>query len=135
MSNSRLYVEGSSRAVEDLAKTYEKLENVPAFANRQPEAEERSTKDPLGLGAKKKDTGDPFFEAKEGAVRLTKFVAFCASEMELNSEQIIFAVELTALNTLNAKDCPIKAVRIDQIREAAFKYYQGALSKIPDPKK
>jgi hypothetical protein len=134
MTKPRLYMEGESRSVEDIAKTYEKIENVPAWTTRPEESEERDAKDPLGITRKKKPTTDPFAEAKEAAVRMTKFVALCASEMELPAEQTIFAVELMALNTLNAKDCPVKPERINQIRDAAFKYYKDSLSKIPDPK-
>ena len=132
---ARLYVEGASRSADDVAKVYEKLENVPAWAAQAASGEERPASDPLGLNAKKKKvSSEPFAEGKEAAVRLTKFVALCASELELEAEDTIFAVELTALNTLNAKDCPLKAARIDQIREAAFKYYQSSLGKIPEPR-
>lgn len=135
MSKARLYVEGSSRAVEDLAKTYEKIENVPAWVTRPEEAEERPVNDPFGLKGKKKAPGaDSYLEGKEAAVRMTKFVALCAAELGLEPEQTIFAVELTALNTLNAKDCPVSAAKIDQIRNAAFKYYQESLPKIPEKK-
>jgi hypothetical protein len=135
VSKARVYVEGASRSVDDLARTYEKIENVPEWNTRPPEPVERTAKDPLGFGAKKKAAGgDPYSEAKEAAVRLTRFVGFCASEMELAAEQTIFAVELTALNTLNAQDCPVKGPKIEQIRQDAFQYYQRSLSKIPDPK-
>jgi hypothetical protein len=132
-NKARLYVEGSSRSLDDLAKTYEKIENVPAWAAR-PEAEERSVKDPLGLGKKKKAPADPYADGKEAAVRITKFIALCARELELSPEQTIFAVELTALNTINAQDCPLKADKINEVRDAAFSYYESALKKIPDPK-
>ena len=134
-SNARLYVEGASRSADAVAKVYEKLENVPAWAAQAASGEERPVSDPLGLRSKKKKAPiEPFSEGKEAAVRLTKFVALCASELELEPEDTIFAVELTALNTINAKDCPLSAVRIDQIRESAFKYYQGSIGKIPDPR-
>ena len=133
MAKSRLYVEGASRNVDDLARTYEKIENVPAWTSRPVDESERNTKDPLGLKTKKKEGSDAFADGKEAAVRLTKFVAYCALELELAAEQTIFAVELTALNTLNAKDCPVRAERVEQIREAAYKYYKASLSKIPDP--
>lgn len=134
MSKGRFYVEGQSRALDDLAKTYEKLEGSAAWATRPEEPEERSVKDPLGLGAKKKPSADPFSEGKEAAVRITKFIALCASEMQLAPEQTLFAVELSALNTLNARDCPVKQARINEIREMAFKYYAQSLPKIPNPK-
>jgi hypothetical protein len=133
-SKSRLYVEGESRSVDDLAKTYAKLENVPAWTTRPPEAEERSPADPLGLNKKRKPSPDVFAEAKEAAVRITKFIALCASELELPAEQTIFAVELTALNTLNAQDCPVSSARINEIRQEAFSYYSASLSKLPDIK-
>lgn len=132
-NKARLYVEGSSRSLDDLAKTYEKIENVPAWAAR-PEAEERSVKDPLGLSKKKKAPTDPYADGKEAAVRITKFIALCARELELSPEQTIFAVELTALNTINAKDCPLEAGKISEVRDEAFAYYESALKKIPDPK-
>lgn len=134
MSKSRLYVEGQSRSLEDLAKTYEKIENVPAWSGRTEAKEERSVGDPLGLSAKKKPTADTYAEGKEAAVRITRFIALCASEMQLAPEQTLFGVELAALNTLNARDCPVKQDRINEIREAAFKYYSQSLSKIPNPK-
>lgn len=132
-AKARLYVEGSSRALDDLAKTYEKIENVPAWVTRV-ETEERSIKDPFGLNKKKKDVADPFAEGKEAAVRITKFIALCARELELSPEQTLFAVELTALNTINAKDCPLESGKINEVRDAAFAYYSAALKKIPDPK-
>jgi hypothetical protein len=132
-NKARLYVEGSSRSLDDLAKTYEKIENIPAWAAR-PEAEERSIKDPLGLNKKKKTPADPFADGKEAAVRITKFIALCARELELSPEQTIFAVELTALNTINAQDCPLKTEQINQARAQAFSYYESALKKIPDAK-
>lgn len=135
MTTGRLYVEGSSRAIDDLAKTYEKIENVPAWSTRPEESDERPVNDPFGLKAKKKIAGaDPYAEGKEAAVRMTKFVALCAAELGLEPDQTIFAVELTALNTLNARDCPVSSAKIDQIRNAAFNYYQESLSKIPDKK-
>jgi hypothetical protein len=134
VSKGRFYVEGQSRALDDLAKTYEKLEDTAAWVTRPEVPEERSVKDPLGLSAKKKPSVDPFGEGKEAAVRVTRFIALCASEMQLAPEQTIFAVELAALNTLNARDCPVKQDRINEIREMAFKYYAQSLPKIPNPK-
>jgi hypothetical protein len=132
-NKARLYVEGSSRALDDLAKTYEKIENVPAWTAR-PEAEERSVDDPLGLKKKKKASADVYADGKEAAVRITKFIALCARELELSPEQTIFAVELTALNTINAKDCPLESNKISEVRDAAYEYYVAAIKKIPDPK-
>lgn len=137
MSNKqRLYVEGQSRALDDLAKTYEKIENVPAWTAAAPAPAERSPGDPFGLSAnqKKNKSVDPFLEGKEAATRLTRFIALCAAEMALAPEQTIFAVELAALNTLNAQDCPVPAQELQRVRNEAFKYYEASLSKIPDVK-
>lgn len=140
MSNKqRLYVEGQSRALDDLAKTYEKIENVPAWSERPKTDAERPAGDPFGMasaGKKKKAaaTVDRFADGKEAAMRITKFIALCASEMGLEPEQTIFAVELAALNTLNAQDCPVAAGEIEKIRNEAFRYYEQALPKIPDAK-
>jgi hypothetical protein len=132
MSNGRLYVEGASRSLDDLAKTYEKIENVPAWAARVSEDSERPTNDPFGMRKKKKgELADPYEDGKEAAMRLTKFVALCASELELAPEQTIFAVELTALNVLNAEDCPISQEQRQRVREAAFKYYAQAVPRLP----
>jgi hypothetical protein len=127
--NARVYVEGASRSLDSLVKSYEKLEKSP-LAERLP-AEERDPADPFGLTKKKKKSADPLEEGKEAAERVTKFIALCAAELGLSPENVIFAVELAALNTLNAKDCPVPAERIEQIRQAAFEYYRDSLPKIP----
>lgn len=127
----RLYTAGSSRSMEDLAKTYERIENIPAWSQKTTEPE-RDVKDPLGLTAKRPKPAGTFDEGKEAAVRITKFIALVASEMELDPEQTIFGVELAALNTLNAQDCPVPQAKIAEVRKAAYEYYVASLKHLPD---
>ena len=134
MTKARLYVEGESRQVDAIAKTYEKIDNIPAFAERPEEKDERTSEDPFGYNQKKEvNPNDPFKDGKEIGERVTKFIALCSSELNVEAAQVIFGVELAALNTLNAKDCPISEDVINAIREKAFKYYTASLSKIADP--
>jgi hypothetical protein len=84
VSKGRFYVEGQSRALDDLAKTYEKLEGSGGLGHAPRRARRAQRKGPLGLGAKKKPSADPFSEGKEAAVRITKFIALCASRCSLH---------------------------------------------------
>lgn len=124
-----VYVDGQKRSIEELQKAYEKYENSPAL-NAEAVDDERDISDPLGLNTKKKRSADPFEAAKVVAERITKFIMLAAAEEGLDPENVIFAVELSALNTLNADDCPLKGAAQDRVREAAFKYYKESITKL-----
>lgn len=136
MANSKLYVEGQVADLDRLAKGYERVANSPAFAaaTASPE-EERTPNDPFGFAKPKKKTADRYAEGKEAGRRITQFIGLVSAEMGIDPDQVMFGVELAALNTFNAQDCPMTEEQIAKAREAAFDYYARSLQEIPDVKK
>jgi hypothetical protein len=137
MPNPKLYVEGQVADLDRLVKgveAYERVTNGSAISASNSE-DERTPNDPFGFAKPKKKTKDHYAEGKEAGRRITQFIGLVASEMGLDPDQVMFGVELAALNTFNAQDCPMSEEHIAKAREDAFDYYARSLREIPDVKK
>ena len=106
-----------------------KYELLRALPDKHPD-------DALGLkSAAPKKARVPDQAAQEFAERLVKFFALCYEEFGLTPAEGVYAMELAALNILNARDCPLTPAEIDQHRARAFAYFKRSLKSVPEPPK
>ncbi len=131
MSEDKQFLPERQRSLEQLMETYDRLGRTSTAAD--PSLRERTTKDPLGL-QEKVDPSDQRGNAKEVVVRVVKFFMLCSEEWALDAKGMVYAAELIGVNILNAKDIPLSAKEVQIERDAAVKYYEDSLPKIPDPK-
>lgn len=122
-----------NQSLSKLVKTYEMAERAP-LAKADMTLKERSPKDPFGK-SEEADRDTSMELAKRVAVKCVQFFGVISREYGLTNEQQIFVAELTALNILNAEDCPMKPAEVMAVRKKAFEYYKEALQDIPDPPK
>jgi len=123
-----LYVPGADRKADELAETYKNL-NVGAFAETSVERE-RDPSDPFGLKEMAPLT-DNYQAALDPTQRLVRFFSLLCQEGNLGPRAGVFMMELTALNVLNADDVPLSPEEINEVRQAAFEYYQKVRKSLP----
>lgn len=71
------------------------------------------------------DTSDPNGKAKALSIRFVQFIKACYPEYELSARDVMFAVELTALNVFNLEDFPLPQKEVQAIRKEASQYYEA----------
>lgn len=111
----------SKRSEESLEKAYEKLASVVAL-NKAEDPE-----DVIAQKAKK----DPWAWGIWASMRFTGFLKLLNREnASVTILQLIFALELTALNWFNATGLPVTALQIKQARKAAYDHYAANIDKV-----
>jgi len=111
------------RSKESLEEAYKRLEHSP-LAERVPEQ-----------SVPKRTPADPWIIAKRATEDLYRSIPVVGMSHSLQAEEIIFMVELVAVMTFNAVDCPLSPEKINEIREKADKYYFDNIDKVPDMRK
>lgn len=111
----------SKRSEESLQAAYNKLaSNVGLNRTEVPE-------DVIAQNAKK----DPWAWGVWASIRFTGFLKLLNREnVAINVLQLLFALELTALNWFNATGLPVTAQQIKQARKAAYDYYVANIDKV-----
>ncbi len=129
--NDKFFLPERKRSLEQLMEGYTRLEGNASKADVS--LRERTVADPLGLN-EKINTEDRA-NAKEVVVRMVKFFALCSEEYALDAKSMVYAAELVGVNILNAQDIPLTAKEIQIERDAAVRYYEESLPKIPAPQR
>jgi len=125
VSKPRLYVEGASRELDDLAKTYASLENASAFDAPAGGEPERPITDPLGVDEPARPAPKDFVQAGAKTTdRLLKFLLNLQREDQLPPEAIVFVAELFWMNVMNAPSLELAEARLRQARQQAGAYYE-----------
>lgn len=110
----------SKRNDASLEKAYDKLaSNVGLDRREEPE-------DVVAQQAKR----DPWAWGVWASIRFTGFLKLLNREnASVTVLQLVFALELTALNWFNATGLPITAGQLKQARKAAYDYYTANIDK------
>jgi hypothetical protein len=111
------------RSKEALEEAYKRLEGSP-LAERPPVPE------PV-----KRTKKDPWVVAKRASEDLFRSIPIVGMSHSLEPEEIIYAVELMAVTTFNAVDCPLSPAKVNEIRQKADDYYFDNIDKVPDLRK
>ena len=108
------------RGEESLQKAYDKLaSNVGTQRGEEPE-------DVIAQNARR----DPWAWGIWASMRFTGFLKLLNRENSaVDVEQLIFALELTALNWFNAVGLPLPPERLKRARKAAYDHYVANIDK------
>lgn len=111
----------AKRSEESLNKAYEKMaSNVALNPQEEPE-------DVIAQKAQK----DPWAWGVWASIRFTGFLKLLNREnAAVNVLQLMFALELTALNWFNAKGAQFDAAEVKRARKAAYAYYAANIDKV-----
>lgn len=81
----------------------------------------------------KLDPKDPRGRAKLFAITLMEFLRTGQGQYNLTAEDVLFAVELNAMNLFNMEDYPLSFERRQQVRDDADNYYLASRPLAPPP--
>lgn len=111
----------TKRSDESIQKAYDKLaSNVALDRGEEPE-------DVIAQKAKR----DPWAWGVWASMRFTGFLKLLNREnASVNILQLVFALELTALNWFNATGLPVTQQQLKQARKAAYDYYVANIDKV-----
>jgi hypothetical protein len=79
------------------------------------------------------DSKDPRGRAKLFAVTLMEFLRVGQGQYGLSAEDVLYAVELNAMNLFNMDDFPLSPEKRQQIRDSADAYYIANRALAPPP--
>lgn len=81
--------------------------------------------------AEKEAKKDKLYHAKDVVEKTMAAFLILSEDRNLSPAEMIFAMELLALNVLNAQNCPLTPEQINKVRAKALKYYEESLLKLP----